>query len=144
MPTIESDFFIKALHKASKFNHLYLINEGFLKIPALGLPFTKSTIEWYKLYPSIKNITLFIRIFPPKIKKPELLIEQLTPADVNDPGKVAQSYAGSILQLKQYCETLEFTLEHYQHIHDTYKNLELRFKMEEEQGETNEKVEWYY
>ena len=50
---------------------------------------------------------------PPRVQRPVLVIESLSPADRADPGKVAQAYKASFIQLRGYTENLEQILKQY-------------------------------
>lgn len=60
---------------------------------------------------------------PPAISKPNLLIDQLTEEDKNDPGKVAQFYKGTVKQLTEYVKELEAIIEQYDKTSKKYDEL---------------------
>lgn len=65
---------------------------------------------------------------PPVVERPKLLAAELEQTDINDPGKVVQIYAATILQLQGYAEQLEAIVETYkkaaQEVGDVGKRLE--------------------
>ena len=60
---------------------------------------------------------------PPRVQRPTLVIEQLSPADQTDPGKVAQAYKASFIQLRGYTENLEQILQQYNATSSEFEDL---------------------
>lgn len=60
---------------------------------------------------------------PPRVQRPVLVIDQLSPADQTDPGKVAQAYKASFIQLRGYVENLEQILRQYDSTSQEFEDL---------------------
>lgn len=50
---------------------------------------------------------------PPELEDPELIIKQLSDQDINEPGKVVQSYKATIKQLQNHIIELNILLDAY-------------------------------
>ena len=55
---------------------------------------------------------------PPVIIRPDLIIHDMTEAQKNNPGTLAQYYKGTVIQLIGYTEELESALDEYRKISD--------------------------
>ena len=65
---------------------------------------------------------------PPRVSRPILVIDTLTPADRADPGKVAQAYKASFIQLRGYAVNLEQILAQYNETSSAYEDLRKQMK----------------
>ena len=65
---------------------------------------------------------------PPRVSRPVLIINTLSPADLTDPGKVAQAYKASFIQIRGYAENLEQILQQYNETSEAYEDLRNQMK----------------
>ena len=61
---------------------------------------------------------------PPILDRPDLIIHELSPAERNNPGTVAQFYKATLLQLLGYVEELESVIDGYTTISNTLEDNE--------------------
>ena len=65
---------------------------------------------------------------PPRVERPSLIINTLSPSDLTDPGKVAQAYKASFIQIRGYTQNLEEILEQYNETSKAYEDLRKQMK----------------
>jgi len=75
-----------------------------------------------------KHIPVLYCPAPPKVVRPELAIDKLTPEMMKNPGEVVKHYKATIIQLQGLTVELETILKQYDENNEAYDELERQFK----------------